>query len=233
MPSGTFAGAREEFALLIPPTAFTWCGFRQWVRSPEIPSTCRLSFIDGAIFIDASPQRLNSHIAVRGALMAGVGGYVRDRELGLWISGRVPVSNEGAALSTEPDRVFVAYESLRSGGVRLVPTPDGEDADELEGTPDLVCEVIGPTTEHRDNVSLRASYHRAGIPEFWLIDVRGDELAVDVPRREPDGYGSVPMVDGWLTSPILGGRFRLERVRSGSGLFAYEFQVGLSDGAPA
>ena len=224
--------ARDEFSLCIPPDAWTWRGFREWARTANLPPTCRLSYVDGAIFIDASPQRLNSHVAVRGAVSAAMSDYLRGRDLGMWVCGRIPVSHEAAALSTEPDGTFVAFDSVRAGRVRLVPTADGTDADELEGSPDLVCEVVSPASEHRDTVSLRACYHRAGIPEYWLIDARDDQVRVDVLRHTAGGYESVPMVDGWLSSPVLGVRLGLQRVRERAGLRHYVFQITPLDPAP-
>ena len=43
----------------------------------------------------------------------------------------------------------------------------------MEGTPDMVLEILSDTSEQKDLVDLPANYQTAGIPEFWRIDARG------------------------------------------------------------
>ncbi len=38
------------------------------------------------------------------------------------------------------------------------------------GAPDLVIEVVSPTTASYDQHEKRDAYARAGIPEYWLVD---------------------------------------------------------------
>ncbi len=56
----------------------------------------------------------------------------------------------------------------------------------VQGAPDLVVEVLSPSTQNRDlNVKARL-YARFGIPEFWIIDPDAETLTVY--RLTAEGY---------------------------------------------
>ena len=74
----------------------------------------------------------------------------------------------------EPDLVFVAPDQL---GILT--------AQNIQGTPALVIEILSPSTRKRDQEIKRLLYERTGVREYWLVD---PELAnVTVHRRAADG----------------------------------------------
>jgi hypothetical protein len=68
---------------------------------------------------------------------------------------------------------------------------------------------------------LHTAYHRARIPEYWLIDARGAEIDFKLLWWRRTGYVAVVPRDGWLRSRILRHEFKLERVRHRLGLWRY------------
>ena len=77
------------------------------------------------------------------------------------------------------DRVFTApLDVFIPGGDPVQPDvlvllPDGNARVELrgiEGPPDLVIEVVSPSSRGRDLLTKRSLYARAGIREYWLVD---------------------------------------------------------------
>jgi Uma2 family endonuclease len=52
--------------------------------------------------------------------------------------------------------------------------------------PDWVCEVLSPTNAASDTVRKLRSYHRSGVPHYWIADPTTRTLAVY--RWQPDGY---------------------------------------------
>jgi Uma2 family endonuclease len=140
-------------------------------------------------------------------------------------SDRTRIANEAAQLSNEADAVFASWESFESGRVRLVPTADGDDFIELEGAPDWVLEILSPSSERKDLEDLPVIYHRAGIPEFWRIDARGEEIEFTILVREADEYRPVSRRGGWQKSRVFGRSFRLERSRDRLGQWEYRLRV--------
>jgi Uma2 family endonuclease len=212
--------------LRIPTSAMTVAGFRVWARSPDYPERGRISLIGKELFIDMSPERIEGHAKVKTEITLALGGLVRNEDLGDFYADRVLVVHEAAALSNEPDACFVSWASLESGRCRPVPseTEDG-DFTELEGTPDWMLEVVSPSSVRKDTRDLREVYHRAGIPEYWLIDARGDEVLFEILIHQPGGYVAAPRRGDWQRSTVFNRRFRLERQENRVGHWRYRLHV--------
>ena len=56
----------------------------------------------------------------------------------------------------------------------------------LQGAPDLVVEILSPSTRSRDVRLKRDLYERVGVDEYWLVDP--DRDVVDVYRRGSSGF---------------------------------------------
>ena len=133
------------------------------------------------------------------------------------------LANEEAGLGTEPDGMFLSYASLRDGRVGL---QRREDSLEVVGSPDMVLEVVSPTSVQKDNVLLRDLYWRAGVREYWLVDPRRTDLTFDILRHRPKGFAAARKVGGWIKSAVFGKSFRLIRGTDESGLETYRSRSG-------
>lgn len=75
----------------------------------------------------------------------------------------------------------------------------------VQGAPDLVVEILSPSTRSRDQRLKRDVYERTGVDEYWVVDPDND--FVDVYRRMADKFG--PLIrhsrDEILTTPLLPG----------------------------
>jgi Uma2 family endonuclease len=215
----------EEQGLCIPASALSLGGFRTWAKSDDFPERGRISFIYPEIFVDMSPEELQSHGKVKLAITVSIGALVEKHDLGEFYPDRTLVTNEEAGLSTEPDGTFVTWEALESGRVQLIPR-EGEPEQflEVQGTPDWVMEIISNTSVRKDTRRLREAYHRAGVREYWLIDARGEQIRFDILRHTPEGYVTAPGRGGWQRSAIFGRQFRLQRRQGRLGLFRYTLE---------
>jgi Uma2 family endonuclease len=216
-------GTRDTVS--IPASAWTLKGFLAWVWSDTFPSYCHATFAGGELFIDMSPENYGTHNAVKGELYAVIGTLVRKHKLGRSISRNMLYVDEQADISTEPDAAFLSWETLRSKKARFEANLHGTPMMELHGTPDWVAEIVSPSSIRKDTVRLRELYHRAGIAEYWLVDVRGKDISFQILRHTAKDYVAVEPVDGWLTSIVFGKRFRLERFRDPVGMWDYTLHV--------
>ena len=96
----------------------------------------------------------------------------------------------------EPDLLFVSSE--RREIVR----------DRVFGAPDLVVEILSPSTRRTDEIGKIRLYDRFDVREYWVVDPDID--AIKVYRRAADG--SFPRVaelaaaaDDVLSTPLLPG----------------------------
>jgi Uma2 family endonuclease len=205
-------GTDDEYCVVVPRQATTLTGFREWSSSDVFPERGKIAFVAGEIIVDMSPERIGSHNAIKVEVLAVVGSLVKEEDTGKFYTDGVRFVHKKAQVSNEPDSMFVLWETFQSGVIRRVPTKDGEDWIELEGTPDWTLEIVSPSSIFKDTVVLLDRYHRAGVPEYWLIDVRGDRLEFTILNYHPDGYRSAAVKAGWQKSRIFGKQFRLIRV---------------------
>lgn len=211
----------------VPADVFDLHGFRTWAHSAAYPQTGKICFVGGEIEIDMSPEGINTHNAVKSDLYVDVGAIARKHKIGrLFVDGAFLV-NETADLATEPDLMFCLWETLRSGRAVLAPWVEGsEHLVELQGTPDLVAEIVSKSSVRKDTVVLRKAYFAAGIAEYWLIDARGKSLKFQVLKRGKSQYVAVkPDADGYCSSPVLGHKLRLVRGRDPLGGACYRLRI--------
>jgi Uma2 family endonuclease len=183
--------------------------FRRWADSDEFPETGRVCWLDGEVWVDMSKEQIFTHVLVKTRVAAVLSELVESEAMGLFLGDGALLSNVDAEVAVKPDAAFVSTAGLQDR-VRLIEGKD-EGYVELEGSPDMVLEVVSPSSVQKDTRTLREDYWQAGIREYWLIDARPDPLAFDVLRYAPKGYRATPKKDGWLRSAVFGKSFRLLR----------------------
>ncbi len=75
--------------------------------------------------------------------------------------------------------------------------------DWVRGAPDLVVEILSPTTAARDRGPKMKAYARFGVTEYWIVDP--DRRAIEVYRLTQEGYrlGGTFREQDTLTSLLL------------------------------
>jgi Uma2 family endonuclease len=131
-----------------------------------------------------------------------------------------------SGLATEPDGMFVSTAARRDGrAVVREGRPERKKGLVVEGTPDMVLEVVSPSSVRKDTVELPDLYWQAGIPEYWLVDPRGNEPRFALYAHTPRGYRSVRPVGGWRKSAVFGASFRLVQATDDFGLPEYTLET--------
>ena len=157
----------------------------------------RHELIDGEHYVTPAPAFRHQHVAMNVAGMLFM--FLREHRLGHVYMAPLDVLFSDADV-VEPDVLYVSEERLR-----------GQREDRyLTVTPDLVVEVLSPSTKHVDRGAKRRLYERCGVTEYWLIDpaletvqvfrrVHGRfELAADLIRQQDAAAA-------FLSTPLLPG----------------------------
>jgi Uma2 family endonuclease len=151
----------------------------------------RYEIIEGELFVTPAPNFLHQIIVTR--LTRYLSAFVEDNQLGL-----VFVSPFDVVFSqfdvVEPDLLYVS--KARSS----VLTDKN-----VQGSPDLVIEVLSPSTSKIDRTTKLKLYARFGVEEYWIIDPEGP--AAEIYRREKQSLELAAKLDAKdpLTSPLFPG----------------------------
>ncbi len=96
--------------------------------------------------------------------------------------------------SREPDLLFISRDRWSSLSNRR-----------FEGAPDLVVEIVSPSSAREDRVRKFDEYERAGVGEYWIIDPRPRQESADFYRRDEQGiYQPIEIAaDGRVDSTVL------------------------------
>jgi Uma2 family endonuclease len=184
--------------------------FRRWRFSAGAPDQGEIAFLDSCIWVDLTMQEFLTHNQVKAAYDYAIMGVVNPASLGRYVPDRMLLTNTEANLNAEPDGLFFTWETMRSGRLRLVER-EGQGVMELEGAADLVLEIVSKSSVRKDTVLLRDLYFKAGIQEYWLVNVRDGVLSFEILQWTPEGYVAAPAVDGWVASKVLGKKFQLQK----------------------
>jgi len=213
----------SEDDVRIPADVFDLAGFRRRVHSADFPQRGKISFLGGEVHIDMSPEEIETHNKIKMATISCLGSWIAQRELGDLLASGALLVHEPADVSTEPDLLFCSFDSLLRNLVTYREAVDGSlRFVEVYGTPDLVVEIFSRYSERKDTRDLLRRYFLAGIPEYWLIDARGESIDFQLLKRGKTRYVAVKGdAEGFRRSAPLGGKFRIARDRNRVGGYRY------------
>jgi Uma2 family endonuclease len=115
-----------------------------------------LELIDGELFVTPSPARLHQLVSKR--LNHLFMQTIDDAGIGEYYSAPYDVKFADDSI-VQPDLLVVLREHSAKFTEKAV-----------HGAPDLVVEIVSPSTGRRDLVIKRDLYARYGVPEYWLVD---------------------------------------------------------------
>ena len=156
----------------------------------------RYEVIDGQLYVTPAPSW--QHQYGSGNLFLYVGQYVRQRRIGKIVAAPVGVVLDEEN-GVQPDLVYVSNERAHIIVERGV-----------EGAPDLVVEVLSPSTQARDRGVKMRRYAASGVTHYCILDPAAHALeayalgAVGYERVGVFGPGSVfrPALFPGLEIPI-------------------------------
>ncbi len=162
----------------------------------------RYELIDGVVVKSPSPTPLHQKLLT--VVLSQIDRYVEENAIGDVFNeldvhlGRGP---RGADLVYRPDIVFI-----RSGRLPL-------SAKHVQIAPDLVVEVVSPSSASLDYETKKGDYERAGVLEYWIIDP--EENSMTFFRLKDGRYAAISPDQGSFASQAVPGFvLNLKRIRA-------------------
>jgi Uma2 family endonuclease len=198
--------------------------FRRWSDDDAFPETGQISFLKGNVWVNMSKEQLFDHNLVKTEFIRILAGLVRALDAGRYFGDGAFLSNVNADVSNQPDGMFISTTTMQQGLIRAVEGKKHGHV-ELEGTPDMVLEVVSDSSVDKDTVVLRQAYAEAGIREYWLVDARQEPLRFDILRLTDRGYVATRKRSGWVRSEVFDRWFHLAQQPGSHGFPQFTLEV--------
>jgi Uma2 family endonuclease len=121
----------------------------------------RWELIDGEAYMTPAPNRIHQKIVRR--LARAFEDAIEDLSE-VYLAPLDVVLAEATAL--QPDLIFVHEENREIL------------QDQIRGVPDLVAEVLSPSTVKMDRGVKMETYARHGVPEYWIVDPGAESIEI-------------------------------------------------------
>lgn len=156
-----------------------------------------VEWVDGEVIIYMPP--LPEHQSISRFLSTLLDSFIQFFDLGILHYAPLEVKLWPDGPSREPDLFFTARDHV----TRLT-------EQRFEGGPDLIIEIISPTSVTEDRVRKFNQYEQAKVQEYWIVDPRpyqqqadffvlgDDQLYYPAPLEDDGRYKSTVLPDFWL-----------------------------------
>ena len=167
----------------------------------QLPEQDRRELIEGDFYMAPAPNIRHQTISLSLGLV--LVNFVRNNGLG-----KVFLAQTDVVLSdlnvVQPDILYISNER------REIITENN-----ISGAPDLVVEILSPSTASRDRELKLGLYARFGVREYWIVDP--DESSIQVMELGSEGYTTIKTYDsGEVESSVLPGfRIAIEEIFEG------------------
>lgn len=144
--------------------------YHDYLLLPE--DSNRYEIIDGDLYMTPSP--VTRHQRISKAILILLDRFVRESKLGEVFHAPIDVLLSDTDVVV-PDLVFVSAERAK-----IVMEKN------IKGAPDLMIEILSPSTAGRDRDIKMKRYAKFKVPEYWIIDP--DARSVEIFRLGARGY---------------------------------------------
>ena len=155
------------------------------------PDDVRYQLIDGELILAPSPTTRHQRVSVR--LFVDLHQFVRMKGLGEACIAPLDVVFPDREVY-QPDILFVSNE--RRGIITEA---------NIQGAPDLVVEILSPSTQRHDRGHKQDVYAERGVREYWIVDP--DSRTLEVLSAGANGWTLTATfsAEDVLVSPLLPG----------------------------
>ncbi|MEW6274510.1 MAG: Uma2 family endonuclease [Bacillota bacterium] len=131
-----------------------------------LPEGAPYQLIGGKLVMTPAPNTFHQIISMR--LEAKFVNFVTEKDLGIILDAPIDVYFEEKE-TYQPDIIFIAKNRLQI--IEKV---------RINGAPDLVVEILSPSTGYYDLKKKARTYARHGVKEYWVVDPEDQSIEVHV-----------------------------------------------------
>ena len=148
--------------------------------------------INGEMIRKSAPSPTHQRVCKK--LMIILDGFVNKNGLGEIFQSPIDVFLDDYN-KLQPDLVFISEKN------KSIITNDG-----IMGVPDLVFEIISPTSVIRDRIEKKNVYERFAIPEFWLVDPQYESIEIyTLKNNRYELFSAATALEGGLNQSLFEG----------------------------
>ena len=130
----------------------------------QLPEGAPYQLIGGELVMSPSPTSTHQRILRR--LSFALHLFVEKNELGEILFAPMDVYFSETD-TPQPDIIFISKERLDIIGEQTI-----------EGAPDLIMEILSPSTAYYDLKDKKRLYEASGVKEYWIVDPKAREIEV-------------------------------------------------------
>ncbi len=158
----------------------------------HFPEDKRYEIIDGEVSLAPSPDKIHQDISRN--LEFILWEFVKKNDLGLVYYAPFDVVLSEIDI-VQPDLIFVSKER------KLIVTEKN-----IQGAPDMVIEILSPSSQYKDKVIKAELYKKFGVREYWLIDPQEKQITLyDFGSSKGKSSKAIYTLDEIFESPLLAG----------------------------
>ena len=135
---------------------YTYADYLEWDEKE------RVELIDGAPLMMAPPSR--KHQEISGEIYRQLANFLRGKGC------RVYAAPFGVRLFERAEDGPEDVDTVVEPDITVVCDRDKLDDQGCKGAPDLIVEILSPSTQRRDRLTKLNLYQRAGVREYWIVN---------------------------------------------------------------
>lgn len=148
--------------------------------------------INGEMIQKSAPAPMHQRISRK--LLVTIDKFVTEKKLGEVFQSPLDVYLDEYN-KPQPDIIFISNER------KHIITNDG-----IIGAPDLIIEIISPSSFTRDRIDKKNLYERMGVNEFWLVDAQNAAVEIyTIQNNRYELYSAATIFEGELKSAFFEG----------------------------
>lgn len=145
----------------------------------------RIEIIDGEAFMMAPPSR--THQKISGEIFRQLANYLEGKKCEVY---HAPF---GVRLFEEDGDYPEDVDTMVEPDISVVCDHSKLDDHGCKGAPDMIIEILSPSTRRHDRMTKFELYRRAGVREYWIVDPDSKDVqsfVLDGGRYFVKGYGT-------------------------------------------